>query len=86
MAKIPDYKKDEHTGAVIFKDSNAYQQRRKVVEQNKLNAKASKDSNRSINSMKKEIRALKKVETKMTDQAREIAELKAIVTELQKGN
>ena len=36
--------------------------------------------------MKKEIRALKKVETKMTDQAREIAELKAIVTELQKGN
>ena len=26
MAKIPDYKKDEHTGAVIFKDSNAYQQ------------------------------------------------------------
>ena len=61
MAKIPDYKKDEHTGAVIFQDANAYAQRRKVVERNKLNAKASKDSKRSINSMKREIRDLKQI-------------------------
>ena len=60
MAKIPAYKKDEETGAVIFHDATAYAQRKKVIVENKLASKAAKDSNRSINSMKKEIKALKK--------------------------
>ena len=60
MAKIPTYKKDEETGAVIFQDSTAYAQRKKVIVEHKLASKATKDSNRSINSMKKEIKALKK--------------------------
>jgi hypothetical protein len=61
MAKIPDYKKDEETGAVIFQDANAYAQRKKVIEKNKLSEMAKKDSKRSINSMKSEIRDLKKL-------------------------
>jgi hypothetical protein len=61
MAKIPDYKKDEDTGAVIFHDANAYAQRKKVIAANKLSEKAKKDSNRSINSMKREIRDLKQL-------------------------
>ena len=61
MAKIPNYKKDENTGAVIFHDANAYAQRKKIIEQNKLSTKAAKDSKRSINSMKKEIKDLKKL-------------------------
>ena len=59
MAKIPDYKKDENTGAVIFKDANAYAQRKKVIAANKLLEREKKNSNRSINSMKREIRDLK---------------------------
>ena len=61
MAKIPAYKKDEETGAVIFQDANAYAQRKKVIVQNKLTAKTAKDEKRSINSMKKEIKDLKKL-------------------------
>ena len=61
MAKIPTYKKDEETGAVIFQDANAYAQRKKVIVENKLSEKAKKDSKRSINSMKNEIRDLKKL-------------------------
>ena len=61
MAKIPDYKKDENTGAVIFHDANAYAQRKKVIATNKLSEKAKKDSKRSINSMKNEIKDLKKL-------------------------
>ena len=60
MAKIPEYEKDEETGAVIFKNSTAYVQRKKVIEQTKLKQKAEKDSKRSINSMKREIKSLKK--------------------------
>ena len=36
MAKIPSYKKDEKTGAVIFTDATAYVQRKKVIQQTKL--------------------------------------------------
>lgn len=61
MAKIPTYKKDEETGAVIFQDANAYAQRKKVIEVNKLSAMAAKDSKRSINSMKREIKDLKQI-------------------------
>ena len=61
MAKIPAYKKDEETGAVIFQDANAYAQRKKVIEVNKLSAMVKKDSKRSINSMKREIKDLKKI-------------------------
>ena len=61
MAKIPTYKKDEETGAVIFTDANAYVQRKKVIEVNKLSAMVKKDSKRSINSMKREIKDLKKL-------------------------
>ena len=60
MAKLPTYKKDEETGAVIFTDANAYIQRKKVIEVNKLSAMVKKDSKRSINSMKREIKTLKK--------------------------
>jgi hypothetical protein len=61
MAKIPTYKKDEETGAVIFTDANAYVQRKKVIEVNKLSAMVKKDSKRSINSMKREIKDLKQI-------------------------
>ena len=61
MAKLPTYKKDEETGAVIFTDANAYIQRKKVIEVNKLSAMVKKDSKRSINSMKREIKDLKKI-------------------------
>jgi|TARA_B100000959_G_scaffold6435_1_gene6543 hypothetical protein len=61
MAKIPAYKKDEETGAVIFQDATAYAQRKKVIEVNKLSAMAKKDSKRSINSMKREIKDLKQI-------------------------
>ena len=60
MAKIPHYKKDEETGAVIFQDANAYAQRKKVIEETKLSLMVKKDSNKRINSMKKEIKSLKK--------------------------
>jgi prefoldin subunit 5 len=60
MAKIPNYKKDEETGAVIFQDATAYAQRKKVIVKTKLAKKAEKDSKRSINSMKREIKDLKK--------------------------
>tara|TARA_B100001179_G_scaffold223945_1_gene202110 strand:+ start:2996 stop:3250 length:255 start_codon:yes stop_codon:yes gene_type:complete len=60
MAKIPEYIKDEETGAVIFQNATAYVQRKKVIEQTKLKLKAEKDSKRSINSMKREIKTLKK--------------------------
>jgi hypothetical protein len=59
MAKIPEYIKDEETGAVIFQNATAYVQRKKVIEQTKLKLKAEKDSKRSINSMKREIKVLK---------------------------
>ena len=36
MAKIPSYKKDEETGAVIFHDATAYVQRKKIIQQTKL--------------------------------------------------
>ena len=61
MAKIPAYEKDEETGAVIFKDATALAARRKVIEANKLKAKAEKDKKLSINSMKREIKDLKKL-------------------------
>ena len=61
MAKIPAYKKDEETGAVIFQDANAYAQRKKVIEETKLSLMVKKDSNKRINSMKKEIKDLKKL-------------------------
>ena len=60
MAKTPEYIKDEETGAVIFQNATAYVQRKKVIEQTKLKQKAEKDSKRSINSMKREIKDLKK--------------------------
>ena len=61
MAKIPAYKKDEETGAVIFHDATAYVQRKKIIQQTKLSNIAKKDSNKRINSMKKEIKDLKKL-------------------------
>ena len=61
MSKIPDYKKDEETGAVIFQDANAYALRKKVIAQTKLSTMAKKDEHKRINSMKKEIKDLKKL-------------------------
>jgi hypothetical protein len=61
MAKELQYKKDPYTGAVIFTDTDAYTQRKKVIERHKLAEKANKDSKRSINSMKNEIKELKKL-------------------------
>ena len=61
MAKIPNYKKDEETGAVIFQDANAYAQRKKVIAQTKLSTIVKKDEHKRINSMKKEIKDLKKL-------------------------
>ena len=61
MAKIPNYKKDEETGAVIFQDANAYAQRKKVIAQTKLSMQVKKDEHKRINSMKKEIKDLKKL-------------------------
>ena len=61
MAKIPNYKKDEDTGAVIFQDANAYAQRKKVIAQTKLSTIVKKDEHKRINSMKKEIKDLKKL-------------------------
>ena len=55
------YKKDPYTGAVVFNDVDAYSKRRKVVEAQKLERKRGKDSKRSINSMKNEIKDLKKL-------------------------
>ena len=51
MAKIPSYKKDEETGAVIFHDATAYVQRKKIIQQTKLSNIAKKDSNKRINSI-----------------------------------
>ena len=61
MAKIPEYKKDEETGAVIFQDANAYAQRKKVIVKTNLAKIAKKDEGKRINSMKKEIKDLKKL-------------------------
>ena len=61
MAKIPEYKKDEETGAVIFQDANAYAQRKKIIVKTKLATIVKKDEHKRINSMKKEIKDLKKL-------------------------
>ena len=61
MAKEATYKKDPYTGAVIFTNVDAYAQRKRVMEQHRLSEKAKKDSKRSINSMKNEIKSLKKL-------------------------
>ena len=61
MAKEATYKKDPYTGAVVFTDVDAYAQRKKVIERQKLSEKTKKDSKRSINSMKNEIKSLKKL-------------------------
>jgi hypothetical protein len=61
MAKIPDYIKNAETGGVTFPNANAYAQRRKIVAQKKLTLKAGKDSKKSINSMKQEIKDLRKL-------------------------
>ena len=61
MAKIPEYIKDENTGGVTFPNANVYAQRKKIIAQKKLAAKGAKDSKRSINSMKQEIKDLKKL-------------------------
>ena len=61
MAKEPKYTKDIYTGAVIFQDVDAYAKRKKVIEENKLEMMAKKDSRRVINSMKKEIKGLKQI-------------------------
>jgi len=45
----------------MFKDATALAARRKVIEANKLKAKAEKDKKLSINSMKREIKDLKKL-------------------------
>ena len=78
MAKIPTYKKDEETGAVIFTDATAYVQRKKVIVSTKLAKKAEKDSKRSINSMKREIKDLKK-------QVEASSALEARISKLEKG-
>jgi|LWDU01.1.fsa_nt_gi cell division protein FtsB len=79
MAKIPSYKKDEETGAVIFQDATAYVQRKKVIASTKLKQKAEKDSKRSINSMKREIKDLKKLVYKLVEDSP--AEAEAIAEE-----
>ena len=61
MAKIPEYIKDENTGGVTFPNANAYAQRKKIVAQKKLAAADARNSKRSINSMKQEIKDLKKL-------------------------
>ena len=61
MAKDETYKIDRSTGAVIFTDVDAYAQRKRVMEQHRLSEKAKKDSKRSINSMRNEIKGLKKL-------------------------
>jgi len=61
MAKEPKYTKDIYTGAVIFQDVDAYAKRKKVIEENKLEMMAKKDSRRVINSMKNEIKGLKQI-------------------------
>ena len=61
MAKIPHYKKDEETGAVIFQDANAYAQRKKIIQETKISTMVKKDSNKRINSMKREIKDLKQI-------------------------
>jgi len=61
MATEPTYKKDPYTGAVIFTDVDAYTKRKRVIEEQKLNVQAKKDSRRVINSMKSEIKGLKKI-------------------------
>ena len=61
MPKEPTYVKDPYTGAVVFTDADAYSARKKVIERQKLSEKSKKDSKRSINSMKNEIKGLKKL-------------------------
>tara|TARA_B100000929_G_C15258938_1_gene336016 strand:+ start:384 stop:599 length:216 start_codon:yes stop_codon:yes gene_type:complete len=61
MAKEPTYTKDPYTGAVVFTDVDAYAQRKKVIQRQKLSEKTKKDSKRSINSMRNEIKSLKKL-------------------------
>jgi hypothetical protein len=60
MAKIPTYEKDPKSGGIIFTDANAYVQRKKVIASHKIAEQVGKDSKRSINSMKREIKDLKK--------------------------
>ena len=56
-----NYTKDPYTGAVVFDDVDAYSKRKKVVAAQKLEIKRGMDSKRSINSMKNEIKGLKKL-------------------------
>tara|TARA_B110000263_G_C15305276_1_gene510030 strand:+ start:840 stop:1052 length:213 start_codon:yes stop_codon:yes gene_type:complete len=57
----PTYTKDPRTGAVIFTDSGAYQQRKIAIQKQKEAQQVQTDSRRVINSMRSEIKGLKKL-------------------------
>lgn len=61
MATEPTYTKDPRTGAVIFTDSGAYKQRKIAIKKQKDAQQVQTDSRRVINSMRSEIKGLKKL-------------------------
>jgi len=56
-----NYTKDRKTGAVIFNDVDAYAQRKKVIEKQKITKAVEKDSKKVINSLRNEINGLKQL-------------------------
>lgn len=61
MATEPTYTKDPRTGAVVFTDSGAYEQRKRAIKKHKDAQQVQTDSRRVINSMRSEIKGLKKL-------------------------
>ena len=61
MATEPTYTKDPRTGAVIITYSGAYKQRKIAIKKQKDAQQVQTDSRRVINSMRSEIKGLKKL-------------------------
>jgi len=53
------YVKDPYTGAVVFTDTDAYSNRKKILENQKNSVQTQKDSKKVINSLRNEVFELK---------------------------
>jgi hypothetical protein len=53
------YVKDPYTGAVVFTDTDAYANRKKILENQKNSVQTQKDSKKVINSLRNEVFELK---------------------------
>ncbi len=61
----PNYTKDPITGSVIFHDSDAYANRKKILQNHKTVKTAENDNKRVINSLRNEVIQLKEMVTQL---------------------